>query len=97
MKIEQEEWDIISELIYQHNLHGLNYLILSRIESRSPLNKKHTRAGAIKAAQTYFSSSDTIIEDDFVKWDEEGNAMVLTWQKVPSAFIVEEDCGCGNK
>lgn len=96
LEFDPEEIDVISEALKECNLHGMNFLLKSKLNNLSPRNIKHSRKNAVKAAQTYFSADDLIIEDDYVKWTEEGDALVLCWQKVPQKFIVEEDCGCNK-
>jgi len=90
--LEKEEFEMISEALLQCNLHGLNFLLKSQLYELSPVNPFHNKINAVKAAKTYFSASDTII-DDYVRWEDNGDALVLTWQKVPKDYI-ESDCNC---
>lgn len=97
--LEDQEYEVISELLRNSNLHGLDFLIRTRLSEISPANPQHTKAAAVLAAQTYFSANDLIIENDFVKWDKNGDALVMAWQKVPSAYIPQStnfDCGCSK-
>ena len=97
VNLEEDEISIIIEALSHCNLHGLNFLLKSKIIEGSPINPKHTKNNAIKAAQTYFSATDLEIKDDAgVEWSENGDALVMSWQLVPHAFIVESDCGCGK-
>lgn len=97
IKLEQEEFELISDLLSKNNLHGLNYMIKSRLSEISPKNMKHNKQSSIKAAQTYFAAEDLIINDDFVLWEDNGDALVMAWQRVPSAYLIESDCNCNNK
>lgn len=97
IKLEKEEFELISDLLAKNNLHGLNYMIKSRLSEISPKNIKHDKQAAIKAAKTYFAADDLTINDDFVLWDDNGDALVMSWQKVPSAYLIESDCNCNNK
>jgi hypothetical protein len=91
---EKEEFEVIESLLEQSGLNGLKALIKAQLFQDSPKNLKHKKNGAIDAAKTYFAANDLEI-DDYVKWDNDGNAHVLSWQKVPKEFIVENsDCGC---
>ena len=95
--LSEEEIQIITETLQHCNLHGLNFNIRSKLVDFSLDNPKLLKKNAIKAAQTYFSADDLIIEDDYVKWTDEGDALVMCWQKVEKAFIAEsEDCGCNK-
>ena len=96
INISEEEYAVISQALNHCNLHGLNFLLKTKRGDYSPHNPKHTRENAVKAAQTYFSANDLIINDDCVQWAEDGNALVMAWQKVPALFI-EEKCNCGQK
>jgi hypothetical protein len=96
IELDSEELDVITEALKHCNLHGMNFLLKSQLNSLSPRNIKHSKKNAVKAAQIYFSADDLMVEDDYVKWTEEGDALVMCWQKVPKEFIVEEDCGCGK-
>jgi hypothetical protein len=92
INLEEEEFEVISDVLKHCNLYGLHFLIKQRLAELSPVNPKHTKLGAVKAAQTYFSASDVIIEEDFVKWLPNGDALVMAWQVVPSVYIDSEDC-----
>jgi hypothetical protein len=94
--LDKEEFEIIDSLLEQSNLHGLRFMLKSSLSELSPYNPRLTKSAAIKAAITYFSADDLIIESDFVKWDENGDALVMSWQKVPQNYITE-DCGCLEK
>jgi hypothetical protein len=95
LELSEEEYNIIKSALEQCNLFGLNYLLKKQLNGKSTKNVKHIPENAIKAANTYFSSSDTII-DNHVRWDENGDALVMTWQRVPSVYIQEHDCGCNG-
>ena len=58
INISEEEYAVISQALIHCNLHGLNFLIKTKRGDFSPMNIKHTRENAIKAARTYFSSND---------------------------------------
>jgi hypothetical protein len=90
--LEKEELQVIEDALKHCGLHGMNFLLRSQLLEPSPVNPRHTKESAVKAAKTYFSASDTII-DDYVKWEPNGDALVMAWQKVSSAYI-DEDCGC---
>ena len=94
---EKEEFEVIESLLEQSGLNGLKALIKAQLYQHSPRNFKHTAENAITAAQTYFSASDLVI-DEYVKWDTNGDAFVMSWQKVPKEFILEKnsDCGCNK-
>jgi hypothetical protein len=98
INLSKEEFDIIINALQHCNLYGLSFALKHQTNESSPLNTKHTKLNAIKAAQTYFSANDLIIKEDCVEWTEEGDALVMAWQKVPSAFIEEanSDCGCNK-
>ena len=66
INLEDEEFEIVCDVLKHCNLFGLHFLIKQRLAELSPVNPKHTKLGAIKAAQTYFSSNDVIIEEDCV-------------------------------
>lgn len=95
--LEDEEYNMLDELLVKSNLHGLRFLIKRHLVEISPANPKHTKKAAIQAAKTYFSASDLIIGDDHVKWLDNGDALVMAWQVVPSVYITESDCGCKDK
>ena len=96
--LEDEEFDIIDDTLTNANLLGLRALIRLNKSNQCPYNPSLNMSNAIEAAKTYFSSDDVIIENDYVKWDKECNALVMVWQKVPSQYIPEGDfdCGCGK-
>jgi hypothetical protein len=97
--LEDDEFSIITEALEHLNLHGLNFIINSKLLKYSPYNLNHTRENAVKSAQTYFSADDLEINDDYVRWDKSGDALVMAWQRVPKEFIPEDefDCGCSEK
>ena len=94
LKVTPEEYQVIISALEHCNLHGLNHLIKSRYLENSPKDVKHTKGNAIKAAQTYFASSDVLINADYVEWEESGDALVMCWQKVPKEYIEYSDCNC---
>jgi hypothetical protein len=95
--LSDEEIQIITETLKHCNLHALNFNVRSKLVNFSLDNPKLLRKNAVKAAQTYFAADDLIIEDDYVKWTEEGDALVMCWQKVEKSYIeTEPDCGCGK-
>ena len=96
LELSEEEYGIVRSALEHCKLFGLNFLLKKQNQSRSPKNLKHSSENAIKAANTYFASSDTIV-GDYVKWEENGDALVMTWQKVPAIYIEEHDCNCGQK
>jgi DNA gyrase subunit B len=51
-----------------------------------------------KEVEVVIQYNDSIAENiySFVKWDENGDALVMSWQKVPQNYITE-DCGCLEK
>lgn len=98
VNLDDEQLLIIQELLIRHNLNGLNALINEQLLSHHPNNNKLTNENAMKAANTYFSADDISFEN-YAKWDDEENAYVLSWQKVPRAYIEEQEkggCGCGK-
>ena len=98
IELSDEEYDVICSVLEHCNLNGLNFLLRSKLHEVSPVNSKHNKPNAVKAAQTYFSASDLVIEEGAsVKWTPEGDALVMGWQITPKAYIEEHDCGCGDK
>lgn len=98
LKLSEDELNVIKMTLKQCNLLGMLLLIEKQLLKTSPLNYKHKDKSAIKAAQTYFSATDLVFNDDeYVQWDEDGNAWVMGWQKIDKDFISEEDCNCGKK
>jgi len=98
--LSDEEIQIITETLKHCNLHAFNFSIRSKLVNFSLDNPKLLNKNAFKAARTYFSADDLIIEDDYVKWDEDGNALVMCWQKVPKEYINEQElggCGCNKE
>jgi len=95
LNLDREQIIIIQELLLKHNLYGLNSLINDQLKNTHPNNTKLTNANAYKAANTYFLADDIQFEE-FAKWDDDENAYVLAWQKVPRAYIEEGGCGCGQ-
>lgn len=93
--LEQEELDVILEALKHSNLHGLSFLMKSQVSERSHVNPKHSKENAVEAAKVYFSASDLEI-DNYVRWQDNGDAKVMAWQLVPKGYI-SEDCGCGKK
>lgn len=94
LQFNNEEITLLNDALDQCKLHGFKHLLYTRITENSPVNPKHTQTNAVKAANTYFSANDLII-DQYVKWEENGDALVMCWQKVPQSYI-EEGCGCGK-
>jgi len=95
--LSQEEIEIITETLKHCNLHALNFNFRTKLLDFCLDNPRLLNKNAIKAAQTYFSADDLIIENDYVKWTDEGDALVMSWQKVPKNFINEENCGCNQE
>jgi|688.fasta_scaffold09792_19 hypothetical protein len=99
IQFSAQEIDLIESALLACGLDTLKDSISGRVlnDYQSPVNRQHTRKQAVKAAQTYFSSDDTFIENDYVRWDKDGNALVLVWQKVPKDMIEDADCNCLKK
>ncbi len=99
IQLSDEELEVIQSALSHLNLHGLNFLLKTQFSTLSPYNIKHNKANAIKAAQTYFSADDLIINEDYVRWESNGDALVMAWQRVPKDYIPEEDfdCGCNKE
>jgi hypothetical protein len=95
IKISDEEFVLLNELLRNNNLNGLSKIIISQLIDSSPVNNKHTQELAIEAAKTYFSADDIIIGEN-VEWSENGDALVHCFQRVPASYIQEKDCGCGK-
>jgi hypothetical protein len=98
LNLDREQIIIIQELLLRHNLFGLNSMINDQLTLAHPNNPKLTNTNALKAAETYFSANDISFEN-FAKWDDEENAYVLSWQKIPRIYIEEQaqgGCGCGK-
>lgn len=95
LRLDKDAVEIIKEALSRCNLHGFLFLFKQEVSRFSPYNIKHTREMVKKAAETYFSSDDLVF-DDYVKWEPSGDAYIMSWQKVPKEYLVEEDCGCGK-
>jgi hypothetical protein len=95
LKLSDEEFVLIIESLRKNNLHGLASIITTQITCNSPINNKHTQGAAVEAAKTYFSADDLVIGEN-VEWLENGDALVVCQQKVPSNYIQEKNCGCGK-
>lgn len=93
--LEQEEFEVIEEMLDKTGLHGLKLLMNEQFNQISPVNPLHTTENAIKAAKSYFSASDLSFEN-YVRWDANGDAKVLSLQNVPKEYINEADCNCGK-
>ena len=98
INVSEEEYAVITQALEHCNLYGLSFLMRTKRGDYSQVNINHTRENAVKAAQTYFSANDLIIENDCVRWTDDGDALVMAWQKVPAIFIEEQKAGgCGCK
>jgi hypothetical protein len=94
--LSEQEINLIAECLKHCNLHGMHLNLRTKLIDFNINNPEQRNKNAVKAAQTYFSADDLIIEDDYVKWTDEGDALVMAWQKTPKEYIIEEDCGCGK-